>query len=1208
MNKKSYFKTTCARCNILGVVVLMLAFFSSAAFAQQTGKTSKPQKITYQCTNARLADALQQVERLSGYYYVQFAYEDVASYSVTANMKNVSMEDAMSELLSDKPLRYEVRDRFVTVTKSDVTKPKGTRIIRGTVRDADGEVLVGVPVSIGDNSVGAVTDVNGRYTLSVPTSQTVLKYSYVGMETAYITIPQGSRDITRDVVLTSDNVLSDVMVTGYQTISRERATGSFGKVNADHLAQPSSNLGERLVGSVAGLASTTDANGDISFQIRGLTTLVASNKDPLLIVDGFPVEASINTLNPNNVESITVLKDAAAASIWGAKAANGVIVVTTKDGKDARNVKGGVKVSFNTMLKYSPKIDNDYYTANASNEELIDWQIYCFKNNDFGRLALIGDSNSNNNLRYNYNSYSNLYVMLNENRLGYVSDSELNAYIAKIRTQDNSDQIKDYLLANPFTRQYDLNIAQSSERVHSNFSLMYEKGQQYLKGNSRDKYTFNANTNVNLYKWLDFNVNGTFFYNVQKNNGVNFKGPAFEVFFDENGDYTDVVRPYNDRNDRTFYTPNIHRYMNWEAFPYTDWGYNPVQEMRGHNYTTKTLNARIQGGLNFKLAKGINFESKFQYEIYNTDTRNINDESTYSVRSTINIASTSNKTKTGEVTPNLPPGSMLTQNRGYTNAYNWRNQFNLNRTFGKRHEVTFIAGTEISNRVHKTVTNPTTYGYNDETLAVGKITSLSYKNYFGSNTTFSNYVNSYTYQQDRYFSAYGNLAYTLDDKYTLSASARTDASNLITDDPSYRYAPFWSIGGKWMLSKEAFAKDWSWLDMMAVRLTYGFNGNVDRSTSVQPVINYNTSQDVYLQDYTATISSFGNSALRWEKTGTVDLGIDMSILHGKLTAKLDIYNKKGTDLLATINLPAVSGAATNKINAAEMTNRGFELELGTFQRFGEVRWQGALMIAYNNNKIDKMLRTAYTGFELSGQAEADSGDSPDVRYRAGYNANTLWSYGYGGIINVGTADNPQYYPSIMQGENKVAPVENQSGDWSEYMVNSGVSVAPWNTSFSSTFSWKNFDFSFLVTGKFGHKFRRLTFNYAMYAAYLPNKAISEVLEQNGDIYFPFAAEPYSSYNYAASSIGRDMNWWTRYTRFMDYGVESATLFRLQEITLAYTLPRAIVSKIGIGGLKIYLKGNNLHTFTFNKYDEDPEFPLGNIRPVAAYTLGLNITL
>lgn len=1173
----------------------MIFMFGIESYAQNI-------KLSYKDTP--LKTVLKEITRQSGY---SFAYSD--AFAQYANDK-VSCEitsdgeiaKVLNTLFAGKGITYKITGKQIILAPEEIAIKKQ---VKGVVKDDSGETIPGAAVKNLTTGAVVATDINGEYTITASAGDKILITS-IGM--ADFSAVVGKSDVLNAQLAMDIVALEDVVVTGYQTISKERATGSFNKVNAEHLSQPSSNIGERLIGAAAGLAATTDADGNISFEIRGLSTLVASNKEPLLIVDGFPVEASINTLNPNTIESITVLKDAAAASIWGAKSANGVIVVTTKSGKEAKN-NGGVQVSFNAMLKYSPKIDYDYYTANASGDEVIDWQIYQFENNNFGRYSMVGDGTSTNNIRYNYNSYSNLYVMLNENRLGYVSDSELASYIAKIRTQSNKEQIKDYLLENPFTQQYSLNIAQSNDKMSSNYSMMYEGNQQYLKGNSNNKYTFNASMNVKLYKWLDLNVNGTFYYNKSSNNGVHFKGPEFEEFFNEDGSYTDVIRPYDSRNDRTFYTPNIRRYFNWQAFPYQDWGYNPVQEMRGRDYTTRTLNARIQAGLNFKIAKGINFESKFQYEILNADTKQINDESTYKVRSTINMAASSNKTATGAVTPNLPKGSMMDQNRSYTNAYNWRNQFNLDRTFAERHQVSFIAGMEISSRVYQTVTNPTTYGYNDETLSVGKFlgTTFQYKNYLNSNSTFSSYVNSYTYNQDRYFSAYGNFAYTYDGKYTVSASARTDASNLITDDPKYRYSPFWSVGAKWNVTKEEFMQKADWLDFLAVRFTYGFNGNVDSSTSVQPVITYNTSQNVLINDYTAEISSFGNTSLRWEKTRSIDLGIDFDMFGGKLSGRLDLYHKKGTDLLATVNLPGASGAATNKINAAGMTNKGFELELGTQHRFGKVVWNGSLMFAYNKNVIDKMFRTSYTGLELSGQAEADSGKSADVRYREGYNANTLWSYLYAGLVNTGTEDKPAYYPAIWQGDQKFLLVSNQTGDWSDYMYNSGTSVAPWNISFSNSFQYANFDFSFMLTGKFGHKFRALSPNYSLSANILPNVAVKDMLKEDGTNKLPFAAAPYSSYQFTSASGSEMDTVWGRYSRFMHYGVESAAHIRIQEIALGYTLPRKAVDKIGIGGLKVYLKGNNLHTFTFNKYNEDPEHPLGTIRPVAYYTFGVNIT-
>ena len=1187
-------------------IAFLMALVVGAAIMYPT--EAMAQKVSVRIEQGTLDQAFQTLIKKSR---IQLVYNtDVAAgincKSHTYNQTEIG--DIIVALLEGTNLTYKVKDGIYTIVrKNEPTAGEQTKgKIAGRVLDSDGEPIIGAAVMVVGTNKGGVTDYNGNFTISdLQGKDVTLRISYLGMRSSEQTVALNSDVVVK--LLEDTNLLTEVVVTGYQTISKERATGSFNKVSSEHLSQPSSNIGERLIGSAAGLSATTDADGNISFQIRGLSTLVASNKEPLLIVDGFPVEASINTLNPNTIESITVLKDAAAASIWGAKSANGVIVITTKNGKDSKK-KNGVQVSFNAMLKYSPKIDYDYYTANASNDEIIDWQLYQFKNANFGKIALVGDGNGSSNIRYNYNSYSNLYVMLNENRLGYVSDDELNSYIAELRTKSNKQQIKDYLLDNPFTQQYSLNIAQNSEKMTSNYSMLYEDGQQYLQGNENNKYTFNTNMSIKLYKWLDLNVNGAFYYNIKKNNGVHFVGPEFEEFFDENGNYTDVIRSYETPNDRFFYTPNIKRYLNWKAFPYQDWGYNPVQEMRGRDYTTKTINARIQAGLKFNIAKGLNIESKFQYEILNTDTKNINDESTYKVRSTINMAASSDKTPTGSVIPNLPKGSMMDQNRSYTDAYNWRNQLNFDRTFANLHQLTLIAGMEISDRVYHTVKNPTTYGYDDETLAVGKFlgTTFQYKNYLNSNSTFSNYVNSYTYNHDRFFSAYANMAYTFNEKYTLSGSVRTDASNLITDDPKYRYSPFWSIGGKWIMTKEHFAKDIDWLNFLALRFTYGYNGNVDSSTSVQPIIGYNTAQDILIGDYTASISSYGNTSLRWEKTRTVDVGFDFDLFMGKLSGRFDYYHKKGSDLLATINLPGATGASINKVNAAEMTNRGFEMEVSTRQKLGHILWCGQLMVAYNKNSIDKMFRTAYTGAELSGQDERDSGKSADVRYRAGYDANTLWSYRYAGLVNTGTAENPAYYPTIWQGDQKAIPVENQTGDWSDYMVNSGTSVAPWNLSFSSSFQYGNFDLSFMLTGKFGHKFRRLTFQYPLNTRYVPNLDMADVLSQEGEKYFPFAAEPYSSYPYA-SGTAADMNWWTRYTGFMDYGVESATHFRIQELSLGYTLPYKVVNRIGISGMKFYLKANNLHTFTFNKYDEDPEYPLGTIRPVASYTFGLNVT-
>ena len=405
------------------------------------GIESYAQQIKIQYKETPLKEVLKEITKQSGY---SFAYSDAfnsyANGNVTCNLQSEGdIKQILNQLFAGKGISYEISGKQVLLVPDNIAVKK---TIKGVVKDENGETIPGAAVKNATTGAVVATDINGEFTIAAAQGDKIV-FSSIGMADYSATV--GKSDVLNATLAMDIVALDDVVVTGYQTISKERATGSFNKVSAEHLAQPSSNIGERLIGAAAGLAATTDADGNISFEIRGLSTLVASNKSPLLIVDGFPVEASINTLNPNTIESITVLKDAAAASIWGAKSANGVIVVTTKSGKDAKN-NGGVQVSFNAMLKYSPKIDYDYYTANASNKETIDWQILQFENSMFGRYSFVNNGTGSSNIRYNYNSYSNLFVMMNENRLGFVSDSELQSYIAKIRTQSNKEQIKDYLL------------------------------------------------------------------------------------------------------------------------------------------------------------------------------------------------------------------------------------------------------------------------------------------------------------------------------------------------------------------------------------------------------------------------------------------------------------------------------------------------------------------------------------------------------------------------------------------------------------------------------------------------------------------------------------------------------------------------------------------------------------------------------------------
>ena len=1056
------------------------------------------------------------------------------------------------------------------------------RVISGVVTDEQGETLPGATIIIKESQRGTITDFDGNFRLTLGGDDRTLVVSFVGMETQEVVIGNQTRfDIS---LQPGAETLDEVIVTGYQTISRERATGSYNIISSDQIEKPAVNIGQRIVGTSSGVQTTTDVDGNVAFEIRGQSSLVAAAQ-PLIVVDGFPIQGNLNSVNPNDIANITILKDAAAASIWGARSANGVIVITSKSGASKER---GVNVEFNSFMQYSPKMDVAYLNPYASSPEVIDYEQRGFETNFFGG-PWSPIPNSNTSLT---GSYSKAVEAMNEHRLGFISSAELEGVLADLRSRDNRDQIKDHLLQNPFTQQYNLSVATSGERANNMLTLLYENRARNYAGNDNAKYHVGFRSNVDLFSWLDFSFLGTFVMDDANNNGEFYTGSPYHMLVNDDGTRANVPN--------TFYWPNIVRHVPYESFPYTNWGYNPITEREARDRNSKTINSRLQAGLTFKFMEGLTLDSRIQYELLNVDRKDIYSEESFLVRSTVNRASSWDRA-TDIITDNLPMGGFLDQSRSYMNSYNWRNQLNFNREFfDGRDFLSFIAGTEVYSIVSETVGNPRTYGYNDETLTVGTFPngvggSGDYRlnNWLGSSQTFA-YTNSYTYNTDRYFSLFGNASYTINNKYTLSGSVRTDASNLITDDPKYRYAPFWSLGASWALSKEEFMQDADWLDRLMVRTTYGFNGNVDKSTSFMPLINVSSTQNSYIHDYTATVGSFGNPSLRWEKTGSVDLGLDFSMWRGKLFGKVDFYNKKGRDLIVSMSIPAVNGTATQKLNMAEMTNRGVELELGSTARLrgNDIVWRGNVNFSYNFNNIDNLYKATYSANELySGGTSA---------YVQGHNANTLWSFEYAGVENRGSESEPNWQPIVQGKDDEIYDFTGWTpGDGRDYMLDMGTKVAPYTLGLVNSFKIYDFDVSFIVTGKFGHVFNGFTFNYPSMSggSALPNRLYSEILNSDpmDRVPIPFdKAEPRYYF-------------WDRFYPYLDYRVQNAGHIRFQELNVTYNINRNLLQTIGLSSARVYAQANNLFVISNNRYNEDPEFPLGSLRPQPAYTLGINVS-
>lgn len=1064
------------------LLIMRLTTVIIIASLMQVTAATFGQRITLNQRNATLSSVLMEIRKQSGFDIVYDGRLIPPTQKISITLDNAPLEIALKSAFKGLDLNYNIEGKIVTVSKrtpsflDKVVSTFAAIDIRGIVLDEKGQPLLGATVRVKNTSKVVSTDANGEFRLNDISENAVLQISFLGFKTQEISVGQ-SRNITVKMeVGTSDLQEIAVVSTGYQILPKERATGAFNTISKEQLDKPSTNIAQRLIGTTAGMQAVLDADGNPRFEIRGQTSLnirdangaLTSNAVPLVVVDGFPIQGDFNTINPNDVESVTILKDAAAASIWGAKSANGVIVIVTKKA----NRSTPLKVNFSAFTRLSGKLDLDYANPMATSAESVDFAVKAFGNwgstpVDATIASPFGSTVAN--------------TVLNEFYFNRITLAEKDAQLEKLRNQNNKQQIKDELLASPSLQQYNLSLYGGSEKMSNMVSMLYEDNQAYFRGTNAKKYIVNYRTDADLFKWLQFSFGGQVNYNKGNNNGVTLGDiqliAPYQMLRNENGGFEDLS---------TYYKPAIDRLVPKSLFPYANWAYNPIQEVDNRKKTIEELNTRLQAGLKFKLIKGLTFDTKIQYELFNTTLKDIYNENTFLVRNTVNTASTWNQT-TNVVTPNLPKGGFLDQTRFKTQNYNFRNQLNFDRQFGNKHELNFVAGSEISSSVNEKFGNPRTYGFNEETLSVGTFPNgpggsfRTLPDWRGTNQVYG-YTNTYSYFTDRYFSLFGNLAYTYNGKYTVSGSVRTDASNLITDDPSYRYAPFWSVGLGWQLSKEEFMKDVTWVDRVSLRATYGYNGNVDRSTSFRPLIAMAAIPNTFTSAVTATISSFGNPTLRWEKTGTWNVGVDYSLFKGVLYGKLDVYNKSGKDLIATLSIPAANGTTTQKLNNAEMSNKGFELELGTQQKIwgNNITWRGNLNFSYNKNKITKLFVATYDAFTLS---QGGSG-----AYVEGADANSLWRYQYAGIVN--------NQPTI-QGPNGTTYDFSTfaAGDGRSFMQNTGTAVAPYTVGFINSFKVYDFDLSFIVTGKFGHVFQRQGFNYPG-AGGIPNNKLSEVLNSD----------------------------------------------------------------------------------------------------------------
>lgn len=1147
-------------------LMLVVAFILSCTAPLAYAQTGQPEKITITVTKKPLENVL---EKLSKQYHYQFFYNSslLKGVKVSASLQDAGINETMKQLLAGTGLQYSIKGKAIVITaipKKATTKTQ----LNGRVTDSDGNVLPGVAIFTQDKSQGTVTDIDGRFTFPKPLVYgTVLNFSSVGMKSHNVVY--SGEQILQVVMVEDVKQLDAVIVTGFQTISRERATGAATIVKSDYLDKiQGMNLGSKLEGSTPGL---TSYNGKTS--IRGTSTFSTSiGTTPLLVMDGQPVTGiSLNELNPDDIETVTVLKDAAATSLYGVRAANGVIVVTTKRGTSK---KPAINISAKFFLNPLPSLDYQHY---ASTSDIIDYERNYLENNpryQDNPLNYFDDLNDKTKSPQYLSQIDRLYYRMAK---GEITENQLNEAVDILRKNDYRKAYRDALEQMNFTQDYNVSVAQGNDKSNLYFSARYENQSTYSKSDNRwDRYTFYLKDELKLTNWFKLTLGTNVAITGNKTSQAGHQGSTtfmpYDALYNEDGSYA-YLYPYN------YY--HAQRINETEGLKFM--GYNAIEESTKNISKSDNMYWKLFTHADFKLLKGLDLGIKFQYEKQSNTTEQYDEEDSYYMRKMINeFAQSDGK---GGYNYYIPVGGRLANSHNRWSSLNLRAQFNYQTTIAGKHEITALLGGEI--REDKSRTNRSEiYGYDEQKLTYQQVDwkTLTKTGVIGQLTN-SNAMKSegigVSDTNHRYVSAYFNAAYSYDSRYAFNGSVRVDQADLFGTDPKYRYRPLWSVGASWNISNEEFMKSISWVNMLKLRVTYGITGNVDQTSS--PFLRGGYITSPYSFNNSTEISTPPNKMLRWEKTSNINIGIDFALFN-RLNGSIDFYNRYSSDLLATKSLDPSVGFVSGKFNNGAMRNRGIEVSL-SYDWLKNRDWglSTNFTAAFNSNKIKKVGYLPTDAVKMM--------KSPTNYYLKGDTYNTLYAYRYAGLTETGD-------PSIYDANGNVVsitPVDDINA-----LIRVGQLDPKWSGALDINLRWKQLSLFTKIVYYTGHTLRvDATPLYSGASSSMHEDIVNRWTPEHTDTDIP-------SMTVYGLQGDREHHW-----KYSDYNTASASFFKIRNIGLTYTLPQQWINKAGMKGISLHAQVDNPCYWAANKHDIDPEAfnansGTRNSEKAPSYLFGINI--
>lgn len=1020
-------------------------------------------------------------------------------------------------------------------------------------------LLKGILTSKGDQTPipGAVIEIKqqlktisnneGEFSLNLPNGVYMLNISHLSYVSQVIMLVLPSTTPLNIIMEPTEHKLDEVTVyTGYQTLPKERSTGSFTLIDQSRLnEQIGTNVLGRLENVASSLSVDRKTNGG-GLMIRGLST-IRGPKAPLIILDNFPYEGDLENINPNEIDNITVLKDAAAASIWGSRAGNGVIVITTKKAGTNRPVT--VRVNVNETIVNKPDL---MYLQEISASDFIGVEEFLFARDYYKSSELITSSSP----------LSPVIELLIAKRDNKISAAAFDQQLAEFKLGNSRQNFMDNFYTLGLNQQFSALAAGGSSKMGWLFGAGYDANQSNLSATYK-RLNLKLENTWKIAEQLELGLR-LGYTNSEKMSGLpdylslysaTAKLPPYTRFADENGSALNIMKDYRDSFiDRI----GQGKLLNWH--------YSPLDDAK-HSKTTNRLNDILANiSLRYKPTHFLTTELYYQYEQQIVNDQTLNDKDSYFSRNLINLYSQFSGSTMKRV---VPLGAIFDEELAELAAHNIRGQLNFNYSWGKN-QIAAIGGAELL-RSSTASNGNRNYGYNEDVLtAVNMDFANTYPTLVTGRASYIPNTSGFNQTMRRTVSLYSNAAYTYAGKYTLSLSARKDASNLFGVNANDKWNPLWSAGVSWLLSEEGFVKQ-DWINLLKLRMSFGYSGNPNPAVAAVTTITYGSTSP-YTQSPYASFSNYTNPDLRWEKVGTLNVGIDFRMLANRLSGSLEYYRKNATDLFGTENIDYTAGIGNSIVkNVANMQARGIDFELNSINLNGQVKWTTNFFVNYYRDKV--------ISYNLASQQASNFvNGNLTIAGIVGKPVYSVFSYKWAGL-DPATGD-PMGYLNGEISKNYATMIG--PGTTVTDLVFHGPAMPVLTTAIGNTVQYKNFSLTARLSGKFGAYFRQpTTLDYSSLFSLRDGHAdFQDRWQKPGDE----ARTQVPSMVYPLVS-GRDA-----FYKGSEATVLKSDYVRLQYINVSYHLEQSKMKKLPFKDLKLFIVLNNLGMiWRANHAGIDPDF-------------------